>query len=286
MACAGLRAPKQPVSVMKQLSHGNRQRHYLVHAPPQPGERRVPLVLVLHGGGGDGSNAERMTGFSQKADAEGFVVAYPYGTGRFDEKLLTWNAGNCCDYALQRQIDDVGFIRVLVKKLIEDYPIDSSRVFVTGMSNGAMMAYRLACEAADVFAGAGAVAGAMNVRDCNPSRPVAMMIIHGRADEHVLFAGGAPKQKFSRLQRVDASVADAAGFWQKHNGCTAEKRSKTGAVERTDYRCTGAPLSVVAIDHEGHTWPGGEKGWFLADAPTREFSATDALWSFWLLEMR
>src|SRR4030042_1455717 len=110
----------------------------------------MPLVIVLHGGGGTAQSTAGMTGMNVKADSSGVIAVYPNGNGRVsDEKLLTWNAGNCCGYALDNNIDDVGFIRELIDKLEKKLAIDKARIYATGISNGGMMSYRLACELAD-----------------------------------------------------------------------------------------------------------------------------------------
>src|SRR5580704_8834959 len=125
------------------LTTGGQGRTYLLHLPPiYDGKRSLPLVIVLHGGGGNAPGAARMTGFSEKADKEGFVVAYPNGSGRLRNRLLTWNSGNCCGYALDNSVDDVGFIRALIDALEKTRAIDPTRVYATGMSNGGMMTYR------------------------------------------------------------------------------------------------------------------------------------------------
>jgi len=97
------------------------------------------------------------------ADRETFVAVYPNGTGRFGNRLLTWNAGACCAYAMSNNVDDVGFVRALVTKLTESIPIDRRRIYATGLSNGAMMSHRLAAEAADLIAAIAPVAGGMVV---------------------------------------------------------------------------------------------------------------------------
>ncbi len=120
-------------------------RNYLVHIPASYDSKTpVPLLLVLHGATQSADSAERMSGMSAKADKENFLAVYPSGTGR----LPTWNSGACCGTAMQRNIDDVSFFRALIRKLEHDYAIDSKRIFVTGISNGAMMSYRLACDMA------------------------------------------------------------------------------------------------------------------------------------------
>ncbi len=141
------------------LKVGDHERTYLLHLPLAfDGKRSLPLVVVLHGGGGNAPGAVDMTGFSEKADKEGFVVVYPNGSGRLKNRLLTWNSGNCCGYALDSSADNVGFIRVLIDELEKTRAIDPKRVYATGMSNGGMMTYRLACELSDKIAAAAPVA--------------------------------------------------------------------------------------------------------------------------------
>jgi polyhydroxybutyrate depolymerase len=140
-----------------------RTRTYLLHTPPgYDRHRRTALVLVLHGATQSPDGAERMSGMSALADREKFLVAYPGGTGRLS-RVPTWNAGNCCGYALTHKVDDVAFIRALIDKLEHDYPVDPKRVYIAGISNGAMMSYRLACELSDKIAAITPVEGAQNV---------------------------------------------------------------------------------------------------------------------------
>src|ERR1035438_8717219 len=122
------------------LTVGQRERTYLLHLPPvYDGKRSLPLVIVLHGGGGNAPGAVRVTGCSANADKEGFVRGYPNGSGRLKNRMLTWNSGNCCGYALDSDVDDAGFIRALIDELEKTRAIDPKRVYATGMSNGGMM---------------------------------------------------------------------------------------------------------------------------------------------------
>ena len=175
-------------------------RTYLVHLPASYSKDKAwPVVLVFHGGGGNGEQMAGMTGFSRKADREGFIAVYPNGSGRWQNRFLTWNAGNCCAYAYENGIDDVGFIRALIGKLKKDYAVDERRVFATGISNGGMMSYRLACGLSDLIAAIGPVAGAQNI-DCEPKRPVSVVILHGTADLYVRYKGGTPLRMVDVLQ--------------------------------------------------------------------------------------
>lgn len=270
------RAAEEP---LQQIAVGQDVRRYLLHVPPSKSAAKLPLVVVLHGGGGNGRGAEKMTGFSEKADREGFLVVYPYGWGRFDETLLTWNAGACCGRAMDENKNDVQFIRELVQAIRNQHNIDEKRIYATGMSNGAMMSYRLACEMSDVFAAAAPVAGALNTA-CSPSNPVSIAIVHGRADQHVLYEGGAPKAMKDSHDRVDKPVSFAVDFFRKHNNCTEKQVTTSGKLETRMFQCQSAGLRVFSLEDEGHTWPGGKKGYFAADPPSKEFSATDAIWEF------
>lgn len=257
-------------------------RTYRLHLP-QGAAPRAPaaLVLVLHGGGGNADNAARMSGMDAKSDREGFIAVYPNGTGR---RFLTWNAWRCCGPALDQNVDDVGFVRALVEALAREYPVDRRRIYATGLSNGAMMTYRLACEAADLFAAVAPVAGALNADDCRPVAPVSLIVFHGTADGHVRFEGGKPRTAFDRHPREDKPVSFAVEFWRRHNGCSAEPaRERTGHVMHDTYACPrGVAVELYAIEGQGHAWPGGQKGlrYGNVDPPSTELSATDAMWNF------
>jgi polyhydroxybutyrate depolymerase len=268
----------------KTIEAGGRMRRYVLHVPPQyDGKKPLPLVIVLHGGGGNAASAERMSGFSAKADREEFLVAYPNGNGRLRDRLLTWNSGNCCGYARSENVDDVGFLRAMIAQIEKEMRVDGRRIYATGMSNGGMMSYKLGCELADKLAAIGPVAGALNVETCVPSQPVSVVAVHGMDDQHVLFEGGKPKVQADRAPRVDKSVAHAMEFWRKANGCTAAVKKETRGIVREEIYSgcrNGTEVKLYAIEGEGHTWPGGQAGRAQADQPTRAFSATDAVWEF------
>jgi polyhydroxybutyrate depolymerase len=266
------------------LRHDGRARTYLVHLPASYSKDKTwPLVLVFHGGGGNGEQMAKMTGFSGKADQEGFIAVYPNGTGLWQNRFLTWNAGNCCAWAYENRIDDVGFIRALIGQLKKDYAVDDRRVYATGISNGGMMSYRLACGLSDLLAAIGPVAGAQNI-DCKPAHPVSVIILHGTADQHVLYKGGAPLRMVDvRNPRVDRPVSEAVAFWVKHNRCqevpSTEKKDMV-VIERYGGCAAGTAVTLYTLVEEGHTWPGGTKWAFWADEPSREVSATDVIWEF------
>lgn len=261
----------------------NRKRTYLLHFPPDyDGTVALPLVIVLHGGGGNARGVAEMTGFNAEADAGGFIVVYPDGTGALGDRILTWNSGNCCGYAMDHNVNDVGFIDALISKLESELRIDSDRIFATGISNGGMMTYRLACELSNRIAGIAPVAGALNV-NCNPSQPVSVIAFHGTADRHVLYNGGVPISKFDPHPRVDGSVTYAISFWVHRDRCSeiASRTSKGNVTGDAYSNCSnGTAVVLYTIVGGLHAWPGGQRGSTIGDKPTNEISATHIIWEF------
>ena len=246
-------------------------RTYLLHVPSNyDPQRKLPPVLVLHGATQSPESAERMSGMSELADRENFLVAYPRGTGR----LPTWNSGNCCGLAMREQVDDVAFIRALIEKLERDYPVDSRRIYVTGISNGAMMSFRLACELSDKIAAIAPVEGAQNL-ECRPSNHVSVLVFHGTADRLVPFNGGSTPFQLGE-HRTDTPVMDTVTFWANQDGCaSAPQREETSEVHTTIYPDCGGGTSVAlyAIQGGRHMWPG-------ARGSGNDVRATDIMWTF------
>ncbi|WP_421793456.1 alpha/beta hydrolase family esterase [Hydrocarboniphaga effusa] len=268
---------------LQTLMHDGLERHYLVRAPQaMPGP--TPLVLVLHGGGGDARNAEQMTGFTAKAREQGFIVAYPEGSSRMG-KLHTWNAGHCCGYALKKNIDDVGFIRALIDTLSARYPVDARRIYVTGMSNGGMMTHRLGIALGDRIAAIAPVVATVFGDEPQARAPVSALIINGALDDNVPPAGGKPGGRGARAWDDDIQTRpalDQAAFWGKANAC-AEPPAQTdiGTALRWDYRCPpGRDVGLYLVKDNGHAWPGGQAGSRRGDTPSTHFDATDVIWKF------
>jgi polyhydroxybutyrate depolymerase len=249
------------------------------------GNPSVPLVIVLHGGGGNGFNAMKMTGFNDKAMQEGFIAVYPDGSGRLAKLLLTWNAQHCCAYAMRENVDDVGFISKLIDKLAAEYPIDTKRVYVTGMSNGALMSTRLALELPNKIAAIGPVVGTIFGDAKPPSSPVPAIMFNGLLDEHIPYRGGVGAK--ARDDAFDfsvdrLSVESQAAFWAKANGCTSPPTiTEDATIRHIVYKCpAGKDVEMYVVKDQGHAWPGGHPGTPWGDAPSRAISATDVMWDF------
>jgi polyhydroxybutyrate depolymerase len=176
------------ISKRKTFEFNGVERSYILDLPSSySSSGSYPLVLVFHGGGGNAENIKEMTNFSQKAEQEDFIVVYPEGTGKFDRKFLTWNCGFCCGYALENNVDDIGFIEALITYLKETYAINSDMIYATGLSNGGIMSYFVGAELSDTIAAIAPVASQIGGqatqeekfwRIPTPDNPVSVRSIH------------------------------------------------------------------------------------------------------------
>lgn len=280
------------------LKSGGYERVYRIYAPRNLADgKKYPLILLLHGGGGNGLGMIRLAkgGFEALADRHGAILAYPDGIDK------NWN-----DYradksrkAQRENIDDVAFLISMADEILKRYPADGARVYAAGISNGAMMSYTLACRAAGRFAAVAPVAGAMPenlAAGCKPSRPVPVMIISGTQDNLVHWEGGYVTGPFGRkkLGRT-VSAEKSRDIWLENNSCDRAKKTVSRsdadpgdgtAVTREVYgSCSGGgSVEFIRIDGGGHTWPGG-----LAYMPeavigktSRELDANSEIWNFFM----
>ena len=239
----------------------------------------VPLVVMLHGGFGTGAQAERSYHWDDAATRFGFIVLYPDGIRR------TWNAGNCCGEAERSDVDDVGFLSALIERVALDQNVDRSRIYVTGISNGAMMAYRLACEAPLNIAAIGPVAGTF-AAPCEHPKPTSVLAIHGLADRAVPFEGGLPAQSYA-TPLARPAVPAVIARWRTIDGCTEPVSRSAGNVTEVRASCArGRAVELVTVAGAGHQWPGGNPPSALGrallhlDEPSDALDATATLWSF------
>lgn len=277
-------SPYGPGEYERNIVVGGRTRRYEMHIPVGYTKARPwPVVVSFHGGGGRGATARLESGLDGKADSAGFIVVYPDGSGLLGSRLLTWNAGECCGYALRNSVDDVAFTRALLDDLARIFHVDSRRVYATGLSNGAFMAYRLACELSDRIAAIAPIAGVMVTSTCGPSRPVSLIHFHGTADPAAPYNGGVGDRSISKTNF--ASVIDTIQGWARRDGINAEpvRRERKGNAEITEYRGEdGTEVVLVTVVGGGHTWPGGKRmlAFKWVGALDTSISANDMMWDF------
>lgn len=270
------------------LRHNGLERRYMVHVPASyDATKPAAVLLVLHGGGGNmeyQANDARY-GLISKSDSAGFIAVFPNGTSRMKRGMFaTWNAGNCCAHARDANVDDVGFIREVVEDVSRRWNVDRGRIHASGMSNGGLMAYRLACEASDLFTAIAAVAGTDNTRQCSPGHPVSVLHIHAKNDTHVLFNGGAGPDTGNLSAVTDfTSVPATISKWVGLDGCpTVPKRvlDKPGAYCDLYAPCRGdTRVQLCVTESGGHSWPGGTKP-RAPEPPSTAIFADDVMWAF------
>jgi polyhydroxybutyrate depolymerase len=281
---ARIAAPR--VMQSQSFRHNGIMRTYIVRAPrAQPNGTALPVVLVLHGGGGNAANAEKMTGFTALVDRERVLVVYPEGTARRPRvPLRTWNAGHCCGSAMEDGVDDVGFIRALLDTLATRYPIDRARIYATGMSNGAMMSHRLGRELSHRIAAIAPVVGAVFGDEGAPATPVSALMINGLLDKSVPAEGGLTGGRAARAWDGTPTRPniDQGTFWARGNGCQPTPvREERGSIVVWRYSCPeGRRVELLQLKDNGHAWPGGERGSRLGDRPSSAMNATEVIWAF------
>ena len=268
-------------------------RSYRLHVPKgYRGERPMPLVVVLHGAFSSAAEMERHTGFSDLADREGFVVAYPEGIGILGF-LQHWNAGHCCGKAAADGVDDIGFVIGVIDDIKRSLNIDPDRIYMTGFSNGAMLTHRFAAERPGMLAAAAPLAGAVGSRSQAhaplsrlpaPRASVPIIMLHGEADTRIPYGDSGPGD--GPGSREYSSASASSRFWWSNNGCEIHRRAPSAAYPGitidTWSSCEGgAEVQLLTLHEWGHRWP----GLFFTTRMDRDealygFDAAEVVWAF------
>ncbi len=270
--------------------HDGRMRQYLVHVPHSYNPAAASAVVIgLHGGGGRAAHfaKDENYGVITASEKHGFIAVMPNGYSKNRRGLFaTWNAGACCGDARDANIDDVGFIAEVIAHVKRQASVDDARVYAMGMSNGGLMAYRLACERPDLVRGIMAVAGTDNTLVCNPARPTPVLHVHAINDTHVLFEGGAGEDAFRDSSKVTefVSVPATVAKWvrlNKANETPARALMIDGAYcDLFAATPGGAPVQLCVTQSGGHSWPGAAKGRRGKEPPSQAINANDVMWAF------
>jgi polyhydroxybutyrate depolymerase len=282
-------APKPDLHTVEgALDLGGRIRTYDLHIPPglDP-QKPLPLVFVLHGGGGHGLQMERYSGFSALSDKEGFIACYPDGVD------CNWYDGRVVNdsRAHRDKIDDAGYIDALIDVIAKKHPIDAKRIYATGISNGGFFSNWLGAKLSKRFAAIAPVVGGMAPAlavDFHPDHPVAVLILQGTEDPLVPFDGGSIK--FQRGETV--ATKTTVKKWVDVDGCKEgvtedlpDKDPDDGTrVKRTTYAGgkDGTAVVLYTIEGGGHTWPGAPQylpQWAVGRV-CKDIDANQVIWDF------
>lgn len=257
------------------ITVGGQARTYHLYRPSTLANP-APLVVMIHGGFGSGEQAETNYGWDQQADNGHFLVAYPDGLNR------AWNVGGgCCGKSARENVDDVGFITQMVEAIEHAAPIDAARVYATGMSNGAIMDYTLACHT-NVFAAIGPVSGTQ-LTDCTNPGLISVIHIHGLADENIPFNGGSGKG----IAHIDGPAIPALNAqWRDIDGCEPPTVTIAGPVTTSVASCQADhTVELITVAGAGHQWPGSVPKSAVqqrlgGDPPSTALDATQVIWQF------
>lgn len=279
-------ASANAASVDRRIDVHGQPRTYALYVPAGVEDNRpAALVIALHGGLGQGRSMAKLSNFSQLADREGFLVAYPDGLRRH------WRDGRTMPSGMVDEADDVAFVSALIDDAASLHPIDPKRVFATGISNGAIFSNYLALKLADRIAAIAPVAGGIATEPAaafHPATPVSVLMINGRDDPLVPYDGGAVGKTHGSIVSTERALrlwldADALRgepalrrvTAAKPGDCVEEWRSWSGGTN-------GSAVTVVALAGGGHTWPGGAQYLpkSIIGAACPELDATRTIWEF------
>jgi polyhydroxybutyrate depolymerase len=288
-----IRQSRMKTMLSRTIQIGGRQREYLVSVPPQSDETSpLPVVLVFHGGGGQATGMESLTGFSALGQRERFIVVYPQGVGR------SWNDGRITEVsqAHREKIDDLGFVDAMLAALSRAYPVDLKRVYATGISNGGIFSHYLAASRAQRIAAIAPVVGGIADpfhQRFKPAQPVSVLMIQGTKDPLAPYAGGPITGGDGKDRGRIISTQESARLWVKNNGCTSSPTVTSLPDRDPGDGCTvqryvwakgkaGTEVQLLRVEQGGHTWPNGPQ--YLPQPiigrVCRDFDATREIWSF------
>ena len=267
-----------------------RERTYRVYVPSSlPTTEPAPLLIALHGGLGSASQFQASSGFDEVAEANGFLVVYPDGSGlgRDGARMRTWNGGYCCGRSARDAVDDVGFIALLLDAVAEKFEVDPARTYAAGHSNGGIMSYRLACELSDRIVAVGVQAASLGVDVCAGDAPVSLLHLHGTADDNHPIDGG----EGSGVAGVDFRPAvDGLESVAAADGCDdgpvdARVESNPDLTVTAWGGCApGVAVELVAVEGATHAWMGHGSGSSVAEQmvgePYADLDASLAIWAF------
>lgn len=279
---------------LEELTWEERVRSYQVFAPDEKfANERLPILFVLHGGGGTATELQFSTRnrFNELADQHGFIVVYPEGIEK------RWNDGRTVKGVAtvwDEDIDDVGFIMEIIRLLQQNYRIDDSKMYTTGISNGGFMSSRLLCEKSEVFKAGAIVIATIPVsyfETCMPSNPTSVLVMNGTEDPLVPYDGG-EINVLGQTTGMALSTEAYVQFWADQNACNTtpdismleDKHEDDTKVEIHAYKSCGSnsKVQLYKIVGGGHTWPGAREllPQVLVGKTSQEIVACDVIWEF------
>ncbi len=274
------------------LSHNGIERRTIMNIHEASNEDELPLVLVFHGFLGNSEYTLKTYGFTEFSNEEHFIIAYPEGTGELNNLLLSWNAGFCCGYAQENEIDDVGYIVKLLTVIKEKYAIDEKRIYLVGFSNGGMITYKLISEHPELFMGAAIISstpsGGKNEESLVHIKPpeiaVPLLIFHGELDTIIPYYGGYSGEE-NETGIYFPSIPESVEYWANSMGADSVKEISLedgSVIFRKYFDIAGRPIiEFYTLTNDGHTIPGRVKGvQSILNKDESTINAKEIIWDF------
>jgi polyhydroxybutyrate depolymerase len=229
---------------------GMRPRKYYVNVPSTyvPGTAS-PLLIGFHGIGGSAAIFREWSKLDLYVEERGMIAVYPEGYGPEFGVEASWNAGLCCGLANLNELDDVTLTSAIIDSIEAKYMIDKSRVWAVGFSNGGMLSYRLACELSEKITAIGVGAGSLMSKNCNTTKPVSIIHLHGASDADILFNGSG----FYNTRDVVSNITTVNAQF----GCIDVSSSITKVEGQTDWKWScqnGTDVQIIKYEGQGHEW--------------------------------
>jgi polyhydroxybutyrate depolymerase len=284
---AGLATAASAPAELLKLESGGIMRSYTLVVPTEAGAKR-PLVLMLHGAGGSGVLVGLQTGWTAKAEAEGFIAAYPDAMpvdpgqpASFRGNPRVWNEGRPRN---RWRADDVAFLQALLDDVVQRAPVDTSRIYLVGHSNGASMALTLASIVPERFAAVAVIAGDLWQDPEALPKPLPLLQLVGDSDPMHPIAGGWAQLPWGTalLRPPPRQVSER---WATLLGCPPDPQRSEGSIFESDIwsPCRGgSEVRFTVIHGHGHEWPGGRPTMpeTIAGPRLEGIDATDMIWRF------
>lgn len=244
-------------------------------------ESNLPLVLNLHGYTSNAFQQYIYSNMTSVAEENDFIVVFPNGTT--DQYGVTfWNSEIAGE-----DVDDLGYLSALIDSMIVTYQVNPNRVYMCGMSNGGFMSYYSACQITDKLAAIASVTGTMNnviYDNCNPTRAIPVLEIHGTDDATVPYSGLSNSGSFQTM----IATEDVVDFWINHNNCVVDELTQIEDINVLDFSTVshfsytggdnGATVELYRVNNGGHTWPGSPIP--LTAVTNQDIDASEVIWNF------
>ncbi len=260
-------------------------RSFEYFVPKTTTNKTLPVIIALHGGGGSGNQMAKSSELVATARKHNIIMVFPNGSGKKQDALLTWNAEHCCGYAMNNNVDDINFISQTIDYTINYLGADANRVYITGISNGAMMTQRAAISLGHKITAIAPVVGTLFGDEPNPKIGVPSLILTGAIDDHIPLNGGQPPKNAYAWDGTPMKPALYLGqFWAKANNCQLNPAiSNTPTLTYYSYSCPKPhDVTQVIVKDGGHEWFGGKAGRPGKDSPSKSFDTNEEITRFFL----